>query len=340
MGDVTLRKFLWLAIAVVVVVALWTFGWFWAAGELRQQVQLLADGDGEAKPKITCGSFTVTGFPFRLDAECRDGQVIDGDLTVTATALRASLLVYNPTHVIFSAHAPIAYADAFTGSQRRLDFSGLEGSARLTSGDLLKGLSGEGWRIARVSVVADDVAWVDTVASDIVEARAAHIEAHLIDMPEQHDATAGTAGLAAYVNAKTLDLPALQVTGGELSLDAEATKLPDDLRALTSADAIRRWQAAGGTLKLVKLAGSQPQPDERFEITGDATLTPAGLVQGQVNYTTKGVLDRLAAFVPPLQLVALKGAPAVDGSFSNALSIDNGVIRLIGVPLLQLPPAF
>ncbi len=38
MGDLTLRKFLWLAIAIILVVAGWSAGWLWVAGEVRSQV--------------------------------------------------------------------------------------------------------------------------------------------------------------------------------------------------------------------------------------------------------------------------------------------------------------
>ncbi len=340
MGDLTLRKFLWLAIAVVVVVALWTAGWFWAAGEATRQIKLLADADGEAAPKLTCGTFAVSGFPFRFDAECLDATLVDQDLTATFAGLKASVLVYAPSHVIFSAKAPFAYADAFSGSQRRLDFGAMEGSLRLTSSDLIKGLGGEGWRIARFSLVADDLKLTDTVAGEIVEAGAKHLEAHLIDVPEQHDQAAGTAVLRGYLSSTALDLPGLQVAAADTSLEAELTGLPDDLRVFGEADALRRWQAAGGVLNLTKLTGSQPVPDERFEITGELKLNGGGYPEGQINYTTKGVLDRFAQFLPTVQLAMLRGAPSADGTFRNSLTITDGQVKLLNIPFTQLLPLF
>lgn len=340
MGDLTLRKFLWLAIAVVVVVALWTAGWFWAAGEATRQVKLLAETDGENSPRLTCGTFDISGFPFRFDAECLDATLVDRDITATFAGLKASVLVYNPAHVIFSAKAPFAYADAFSGSQRRLDFAGIEGSLRLTATDLIKGLGGEGWRIARFSLVADDLTLTDTVATEVVEARTKHLEAHLIDVPEQHNAASGTSALRGYFAATALDLPGLQVTAAVLSAEAELSGLPDDLRAFGDPDALRRWQAAGGTLKLIKLTGSQPTPDERFEITGELKLNGGGYPEGQVSYTTKGVLERFARFLPTVQLALLRGRPEADGSFSNTLTITDGQLKLLAVPFAQLPPLF
>jgi hypothetical protein len=340
MGDLTLRKFLWLAIAVAIVVALWTAGWFWAAGEATRQVKLLAEADGETAPKLTCGTFDVSGFPFRFDAECLDATLVDQDITATFAGIKASVLVYTPSHVIFSAKAPFAYADAFSGSQRQLDFGALEGSLRLTSTDLIEGLNGEGWRIARFSLVADDLRLTDTVAGEVVEAGAKHLEAHLIDVPEQHDTTAGTAVLRGYLSTTALDLPGLQVAAADTSLEAELTALPDDLRAFGEADALRRWQAAGGVLSLTKLAGSQPVPDERFEVTGELKLNGGGYPEGQIDYTTKGVLERFAQFLPAVQLAMLRGAPNADGTFRNSLTIADGQVKLLNIPLTQLLPLF
>ncbi|MBL8592842.1 MAG: DUF2125 domain-containing protein [Devosia sp.] len=335
-----MRKFMWLAIAVVVVVGLWTAGWFWAAGEATRQVKLLGEADGETAPRLTCGTFDVSGFPFRFDLECLDATVVDQDLTATFAGLKGSVLVYAPTHLIFSAKAPFSLADAFSGSQRRLDFGALEGSLRLTSTDLVRGFSGEGWRIARFSLVADDLTLTDTVAGEIVEARSKHLEAHLLDVPELHDKAAGTAALRGYLTTTALDLPGLQIAAADTSAEIELTAVPDDLRVFGEPDALRRWQAAGGTLSLTKLSGSQPQPDERFEVTGQLKLNGGGYPEGEINYTTKGVLDRFAQFLPAIQLAMLRGAPGDDGTFRNTLTIVDGQVKLLAVPFAQLLPLF
>lgn len=340
MGDLTLRKFLWLAIVVVAVVAAWTAGWFWAAGEATRQVKLLAAADGETAPQFTCGSFNISGFPFRFDAECRDATLVDQDLTATFPGLKASVMVYNPTHVIFSARGPFAYADAFSGSQRRLDFTRLDGSLRVVSADPIKGLGGEGWRIARLSVESDELAVTDTVASEVLEASARHIEAHLVDMPELLDKAAGTSALANYLKADALTLPGLNVNSSTLTLEAQLSGLPADLRDFADPEIMRRWQSAGGSLKLVQLSGSQTSPDERFDIAGEAHLNGGGYLEGHIDYSTKNVLDRLSQLVPAVQLAMLRGAPLGEGNFSNTLIIADGQVKLLTFVFAQLPPLF
>ena len=337
-----MRKFAALLIAIILVAGLWIGGWFWAAGEIRNQVALLAQNDGEVNPKITCGDLNVTGFPFRFDIECVDGTLTQLDTTVTLAGLRASVLAYNPSHVLLSAKAPLAITDAFSGAQSRVDFTGLQASARLTSRDLFEGLTGVGWRIANLSLVADGLTWNDTVVGDMLRMSADHVEAHLVDLPEGRDKAARTATLGAYATIANLNLPQLGVTAGQSTLEAKLDQVPDDLMEFTGPDAIRNWQARNGKLTLVKWQGSQPAPDEKLEVTGEVTLDPIGRANGQLTYTTKGVLDRLLASyqVPVLQIAAFKGMPNADGTSTSTLGIADGKVTLAGFLLAELLPAF
>lgn len=344
MESSVLRKFAGLLIAVIVVVGLWSAGWLWAAGELRNQVSLLAQNDGETNPKITCATLNVGGFPFRFDLDCVDGTLVQQDTTVGLAGLRLSAMVYNPTHVLVSAKAPLTIADAFSGAQSRIDFTGLQASGRLTSRDVFEGFSGVGWRVANISLVADGVTWNDTVLGDTLRMSTDHLEAHLVDLPEGRDKAAGTATLGAYGTLDNFAFPELQVAAARSTFEARLDQLPDDLMALAAPDAVRAWQARGGRLTLVKFEGTQPDPDEKFEVTGELGLGPTGLVNGKIDYTTKGVLDRLLARsippVPPLQIVMFKGMPNPDGTSTNTLAIADGRVTLAGFLIAELLPAF
>jgi hypothetical protein len=332
------RKILALGLAVLVVLALWTGGWFWATAEIRHQVNLLAEADGEDAPRLVCGTLDITGFPFRFDVDCEELAITFGDHNVSLAGLRASVLAYNPTHVIFSARPPYAMRNAFTGSQSRFDFADLEGSARLTARDTLAGLSGEGWRIARVSMIANQVAWYDTVIEDLLQAKAEKAELHLLDMPELHNEEARTAGLALFASIAGLDVPGFQVTAANTSLEAEFTGLPDDIRFAAEPDALKLWQQSGGALKLVRFAGDQPQPADSFEVTGEAALTPAGLINARIDYTTKGVFERFTNLLPMTTLAIFRGTPQDDGSFRGELDMTDSRMAILGTPLFELLP--
>src|SRR6218665_2178959 len=174
-----MKRFVWLLIVVILLAGLWSGGWLFAAGEVRSQVAQLAANDGETAPKLTCDSFEITGFPFRFDLTCTGATLVVADITASVGGVKSSMLVYNPTHVVVSALAPIEVKDAFTGSQSRLAFTGLQGSLHLTAADLLKGFSGEGWRIARASLVGDGLDWDDTIAAELPLFSASHAEIQL-----------------------------------------------------------------------------------------------------------------------------------------------------------------
>lgn len=333
------KKVIILGTLVFAFFGLWTAGWFVAADQIRQQVLALAQKDPENEPRLTCGTFAVGGFPFRFDLDCTSAELDYGDETITLAGLRASVMVYNPTHLLFSAKAPYAMANAFTGSASRFDFGMAEGSARFVTGDLFKGLTGAGWRIGRISLVIDNLVWNDTVISDVLQAKADHIEAHLLDIPEQFDKEKGLAALATYAEVKGLEAPAFNIKAAQSSFESEISGLPDDLLVLAQdPDPLHNWQRRGGVFKLVRFAGDQPDPDENFEVSGQMSLTDAGLVNAQLSYKGKNVLDRFARFIPPIQLAAIKGAQQPDGSFANSLTMIDGKLKLLTFSLMDVPP--
>lgn len=333
------RKVVVLGTVVAIVIALWSGAWLYGASVIREQITALSANDPEASPRIACASLNVSGFPFRFDIACDKATLDYADETITVDGIRASVLAYNPTHVVFALRAPYAMQNAFTGSSSRFDFDRLEGSARVTSADFVAGLSGRGWRIARISLIADKVAWNDTVLTDVLQASADHVEVQIGDMPEKHDAKAGTAGLALYAGVTGLTAPAFRIADGQSEFQAELSGLPDDLMVLANdSDPVRNWQRRGGLFKLVSFTGSQPAADEKFEMAGEASLTETGLVNARLSYSGKGVLDRFAAMIPPVEMAMLKGAQQPDGSFANQLTMIDSQLRLLTMTLVEIPP--
>ena len=83
------RSHQWLAAASVagaalLVVLAWSAGWFFIAGQIRHQVELLALADGESSPQVQCGELDIGGFPFRFDIDCAKADPIN-----TVAALKA-----------------------------------------------------------------------------------------------------------------------------------------------------------------------------------------------------------------------------------------------------------
>jgi hypothetical protein len=322
-----MKRIIGLGVLVLVVCAAWTGAWLWAAGQVDGYVRSMANNDGQSTPRVACASFAVGGFPFGFDLTCADATVTFGDTTVTAHGLKATALVYNPTHVLVFAQAPIGVADAFTGSQSRLDFASLEASARLS-----------GWRIGRVSLVIDKPVWNDTVLEDRLLASADHAEIHLEDDPSKHDAAAGTAALATYAKLDNLVAPGFQVAAGQSTFEGEITGLGDDVRRYGDADVLRRWQAEGGRFELAGFTGSDGATT--FDATGNFGLDGQGRVEGQVKLASKGLVEKFGGAIPEQYRGLVLGARQPDGSYQTTVNIAAGVIFSGIVPAAMIPPVF
>jgi hypothetical protein len=322
-----MRRIIGLAIVVVLVAALWTGAWLWGASQIGAVQQQLAAADGVTSPKVTCASFAVSGFPFGFDVTCANVSVTYGDTTVTAAGLQAQAEVYNPFFVLVSAKSPATVADAFSGSQSRVDFGAANASVRL-----------DPWRIARVSVVVDQPVWTDTVVEDQLIAKATHLEAHLIDEPDKHDAKAGLASLAQYAEIDGLSMPANTISNGKLTYQGEVSNLSDDVRTYGNPDVLKRWQAAGGVFTLKSLTGTDG--DKTFVASGDAKLDAAGHVDGHLKITSKGVVEVIGPLIPDAYRGLLTGSPAADGSYSQTINIAAGLVFVGLVPVGSLPPLF
>lgn len=333
-----MKRFVWLFLIVLVVAGLWSAGWFFAASQVEQQLAQLESNDGVVDPKLTCARSGVTGFPFRLDVNCEEAVLVAEDVTITAAGLRASVQVYNPTHVVFSAKSPVTAADAFYGSSSRLDFTGLQGSARVTNSDLLKGLGGDGWRIARISLVGDGLDWVDTISTDLPLAKASHVELQVVDIPELHDATKGTAALAVYATASNVTAQLYQLADATGEVQLQVTGLPDDLRRLAEPDLIPTWQAAGGKLDVVRINGTDG--DDLIDASGTLGLDANRMLEGEITYLNRGLQERLQPYLNPVILAVAAGLPQEDGSFKQAMQFSGGALRIGGIPLFQLAPLF
>jgi hypothetical protein len=321
-----MKRIIYLGIAVLVVVLLWSGAWLFLSDQIRQNVELLAAGDGISSPKITCETLSVGGFPFRFDADCTNATLVQADATVNLAELRASVLVYRPTHLLVFAKGPATLTDAFTGSSNSLDWTQLEASARL-----------EGWRIGRISITGQDLVLKDTIVGDNLVASATNVELHLLDIPERHEPAKGLAAVAVYAKATGLVAPGFTIAAGESTLEAEINGLPDDVRLFAEPDAIRRWQQSGGTVKLVGLKGTDG--DRSFNGTGNFSLNDSARVEGQVQITSRGIIDTIALQIPAAVRTMALGPQGVDGSYAQTLNIRSGVV-LSGLIPLGMIPAF
>jgi hypothetical protein len=95
------RRFIWLAVGIMVAIGAYTAGWFWVAGEVEARTAAVIErirGDGG---NADCAGAEARGYPFRIGLFCqtvnwadRRGASLRGD------GLRTAAQIYNPFHVV------------------------------------------------------------------------------------------------------------------------------------------------------------------------------------------------------------------------------------------------
>jgi hypothetical protein len=321
------KRIIILGSLVLLVVLGWTAGWFFIAGQVRQQVELLALGDGETSPQLQCGTLDVSGFPFRFDVDCANATVVSADLMVEVPGIRASAMVLRPTHLIASAEGPAKISDAFTGLEQAVAWSGMEASLRL-----------DDWRIARLSMVANDVAWSDQLFGDTLIASAPQVELHLLDMPEQHNAETRRAALAGYLRATDVTAPGIELDPTNAEVELEVTALPDDVRDWGVVPFLPDWQQAGGTLRIVGIRANDGTAD--LDASGELALDANGYPAGSIAIDSMGVAERIAPLLEEPWRTLVLGVPGEDGRHKNQLNFGGGALSSGLVPIAALAPMF
>jgi hypothetical protein len=102
------RKLWLLASAVVLVIALYTAGWFYAASILRENTLALLGGQRERGITIECVDAEYRGYPFRIGLFCSRVTLDDTVNGISAAfgSLRSAAQVYAPTHIVWELDAP------------------------------------------------------------------------------------------------------------------------------------------------------------------------------------------------------------------------------------------
>lgn len=321
------KRIIILGTIVLLVVLAWTGGWFFIAGQIRQQVEMLALADGQTTPQLQCGTLDVGGFPFRFDIDCSAASLVSGDLLVEIPGIRASAMVYRPNHILASAVGPAEISDAFSGLRQDIGWNTLEASLRL-----------ENWRIARLSLLADDLAWTDRLFGETLIASAPQVELHLLDIAEQHAPETGRAALAGYLRAQDVAAPGIDLSPTNAEIELEMTALPDDIRNWGMVPFLPDWQQAGGKLRIVGIRANDGSAD--LNATGELSLDAQGYPNGTIAVDSLGVAERIGPYLEEPWRTLVLGVPGADGRHANQLTFAGGGLSSGLVPIAAVPPLF
>lgn len=310
-------------IIVLGVIVLWSGLWFFGAHYLRTQLT----STQTTSASVHCATLDISGYPLRYDLDCKDLSFIDGDITLRATEAKAAAYVFAPDRIVAQIDGPANYADAFTGSQRRLDFDTVQASLRFW-GTMLK----------RVSIVGKDMTLYDTLIEDTQIADLQNFEFHILDVPERYNAQDKLMSTHINIRAQKLDIVGTDVRKADIYLDARANNLPDNVLTWSRPDILPFWQSSSGTLEIETLDATTP--DAKLNLTGQLQLDTAGRPEGTLDITSNGVVERLDGILPPDLGPVITGSPDEEGTYHQTVRLTGGVVLAGIMPVAMVPPLY
>jgi hypothetical protein len=321
------RKLVRLAIAVVLVGALYTGGWFYAASWVKDRLSQALAASTQGTHSASCGDLSVRGFPFRIGVFCDSVGIDDrpSGLSATFGALRSAAQVYRPGHAVIELDGP---AQVRVTPDLAFD----------VNWDLLRA-SAVAWTngLDRASVAYDGLKGKLNVPSEALSVGivVSHGEKHVRQSGEALD-------VAASLDALSLDLGDRVLPPLDVAVD------------LTIADAAS-WLSAGGPPPDVPLGTSAELRGLSFDLgegkkmtlSGPLKVGDDGLVSGALDLTIEGIAawrDRISEAFPEVAEMAQRVAAAIQG-FSNGqdravvkLTVQQGTVYLGLFPIAEIPP--
>ena len=315
------RRFFWLLLGIVAAIALYSGGWYYAAGKVGERVQTAVDGANASGRRANCESLEVRGYPFRLGVFCRSVMFEDPKAAIRfqAGAFRSAAQVYQPNLVIGELDGP---ATLETPGIPTLDLK---------------------WESMRASVrIASPLPERVSVEGRNVEVR--------LDEPGDVPPLLGRAGHAELHARPTADAGYdLAVRFNELRFDPNFVGT-DKLSPLAGlADFfVERWQSGGreSSVNIRNLTVSIDDKGSGAEVSGPFAVGIDGLIDAelQVKVRNPRVLGELLVSLMPVyreQVELAVGTIAMLGEEPTfPLKISRGKVRIGFVSLGAIPPLF
>jgi hypothetical protein len=321
---------LWLlACGVVLVIALYTGGWFYAASILRENTLALL-GSREAKGfSAECTDAEYRGYPFRIGLFCSKVAVDDRVNGISATfgALRSAAQVYDPGHIVWEMDAP---AEVRTG--RGLTISSTWKSLQSSLSAKLKG-------VERASVVIQDgkTTAVSSANGQSFDVRAARTEIHLRQNGPDLDAALTLTDTDTAMNGMPQLLPRL-TADIDLTLAGRAGMIDgSDLSGAAlrgTQGEMREFRADLGEGRVMLLSGPFSF-DDQGRLSGKLKLRIEQLAAWQ-----KSLVEAFPDIAPTLE-TAVSMLSALGGGTNASLdiTIKRGKILAGGlIPVGEIPP--
>jgi len=322
------RKFLFLGLGILLVIAIYTAGWFYAANRLQEVVIRAIAPGGTASVSGQCSDIVFRGYPFRIGLFCSKVDVEDKNTGVTASfgELRSAAQIYAPRHVVWELDSPATITTSH-GLTVTADWASLQSS-------LVAKLKG----IDRTSLVIDALKAkaVSSATAQTINFDATKTEVHLRQNGADLDGAITLQDAATVIEGWPQLLPRLNAIA-DVTLAGKAGMIDGSDRS--------GLYGASGQLRRVMLDTG----DGRImRISGPFAFDAQGLLSGQFKLEIEKLGDwatNAKQALPQLQSTidtAYKLMRALAGGGDRAsvdLVVDRGRATVSGfIPLGKIPP--
>jgi len=275
------RSFLSLAILAVVLAAAWCGAWYYAASVADSTLAGWVERETAAGRVYNCGSQSITGFPFRIQAHCAEAsaalKIIQPPFVVAANEVTFTAQVYHPTLLVGEVTSPVTVqapgesAPSFvaTWSLGRLSVSGFPPNpdSVAVNIDHLHLDHGTG---------TDAVTWF---AADN-----AQLDARIVAGAANNNPVIDTVLHFTSAVAPTLHRAAADPLQGDIDIVVRGLK---DLSPKPLAERLREMQASGGNIEIKALR--LERTDAVVVGAGTVTVNEHGRLDGTINIAVVGI---------------------------------------------------
>ena len=318
------RRFVWLALFIIVLFGGYSAGWFYVANRVKKEAEASIASLNRDGATAECTNLDVRGFPFRLGVFC--DSVGYGDpgrnIVITAGGLRSAAQVYQPWRVVTELDGPLRTAVS-DFPPLWLDWDKLRASVRIAR-PVPERLSIEGEGLSGQTDPEDE----EPVSLFSAERAEGHLRPNGADLD----------GAMSFTNLQIDPAAVAGRTLPVLSGSGDAT-LKDGVRLVETRSRSLRGQS--GTIRNLDLSTG---PETGIALSGPFTVGADGLIDANLMVTLRdprGVAAALANAFPEArrQITAgFAGLAALGNAPSLPLRITKGRAVLGFIPLGEIPP--
>jgi len=323
------RKVVRLGVLIVLVIAVYSVGWYFAAEFLKNRILTFFGGGNPAGVSATCEDARMGGYPFRFRLTCSRLAFDDHFQGVAASfgPVRAAAQIYNPGHIVWEMDGPAEIRSAL-GFNTALNWTNMQSSFRI-------GFSG----LSRSSLVMEGLSATvtSTVSSLQLQVTAPSAQSHVRQNEGNLDYATLIRDMGISIGGTKIALPPLSASLDATFVDKGGLldpRVAQEQKLYGTRGEIRRMVVDLGEGRVLTLSGP-------FQVGDDGMLSGRIKVEiEQINAWRDAVKTAYPDQTDMIDNVAnVLRALAFGRDDSEAeITIENGVAMLGFIPLGQIPP--